>query len=130
VHPQFHWCPDGPLSTVLLLFALEAEGKSLREFIAQVPQYVTLRENIACKNERKEKIVADVEKAITQQFPNYTDFSSVDGVRLALKNGWVLIRASGTEPFIRLTVEGESLKAARDIMNEGVKLVNKHVGGT
>jgi hypothetical protein len=27
-----------------------------------------------------------------------------------------------------LTVEGESLKAARDIMNKGVSLVKEHVG--
>ena len=128
VHPQFHWCPDGPLSAVLVLQALEEEGKSLREFIAQVPEYVTLRENLACRNEQKQKIVAAIEKTITHAFPDYTDFSTVDGVRLALKNGWVLIRASGTEPLIRLTVEGESLKAARDIMKRGVALVKQHVG--
>ena len=26
VHPKFHWCPDGPLSAVLLLKALEEEN--------------------------------------------------------------------------------------------------------
>ena len=128
VHPQFHWCPDGPLSAVLVLKALEEEGMSLREFITQVPQYVTLRENLACKNEQKQKIVAAIEKTITHAFPDYMDFSTVDGVRLALKNGWVLIRSSGTEPLIRLTVEGESLKAARDIMQRGVALVKQHSG--
>jgi phosphoglucosamine mutase len=128
VHPQHHWCPDGPLSAVLLLSALEAENLSLRELIAQVPEYVTLRENIVCKNEQKHQIVSAIEKTITQAFVDYTDFSTVDGVRLAFKNGWVLIRASGTEPLIRLTVEGESLKAARDIMNKGVKIVMQHVG--
>ena len=34
VHPQIHYCPDGPLSAVLLLQALEEENKSLGEFIA------------------------------------------------------------------------------------------------
>ena len=128
VHPRFHYCPDGPLSAVLFLKALEEENKSLREFVAEVPRYVTLRENIACKNDLKHKAVASIEKGLKSAFPEYTDFSTVDGVRLALKNGWLLIRASGTEPLIRLTVEGESLKAAKDIMSKGTALVKKHVG--
>jgi len=125
VHPRFHYCPDGPLSAVLLLKALEEAGKGLREFVAEVPEYVTLRENIACKNDLKHKLVAGIEKALRYAFPDYTDFSAVDGVRLALENGWLLIRASGTEPLIRLTVEGESLKAANDIMRRGAALVKK-----
>jgi len=127
IHPQFHYCPDGLLSAVLLLKALEEENKSLREFVAEVPEYVTLRENIVCKNEFKHEAVAIIEKIIKSAFPEYTDFSTVDGVRVASKKGWVLIRASGTEPLIRLTVEGESLKAARDIMENGTALVKKHV---
>ena len=49
------------------------------------------------------------------------------GVRLALENGWLLIRALGTKPLIRLTVEGESLKVASDIMAQGKALVKRHV---
>ena len=128
VHPSFHYCPDGPLSAVLMLKALEAEGKSLREFVADVPEYVTLRENIACENSVKQRAVAGIERDIRGVFPEFKDFSTVDGVRLALKDGWLLIRASGTEPLVRLTVEGESLKVASDIMQQGKALVQKHVG--
>ena len=123
VHPRFHYCPDGPFSAVLLLKALEEEGTSLREFVAEVPEYVTLRENLPCRNDLKHKVIASIEKAAKSAFPEYTDFSTVDGVRLALKKGWLLIRASGTEPLIRVTVEGESLKAANDIMGRGTVLV-------
>jgi phosphoglucosamine mutase len=127
VHPSFHYCPDGPLSAVLMLKALEEECKSLREFVAAVPEYVTLRENMACRNDLKQQAVAEIEKNIKLAFPAYVDFSTVDGVRLALENGWLLIRASGTEPLIRVTVEGESLKVANDIMAQGNELVKKYV---
>ncbi len=130
VHPQFHWCPDGPLSAVLVLKALEEQGKGLRELVAEVPQYVTIRENVSVKNEDKQRIISAVEKTITRLFPEYKDMSTIDGVRLALKNGWILIRASGTEPIIRLTVESESLKAALHIMDKGVSLVKQNTGGT
>ncbi len=55
VHPRWHWCPDGPLSAVLMLAALEAEDKSLKEFIQTVPQYVTLRENLKCQTTKNTK---------------------------------------------------------------------------
>ena len=53
VHPQIHLCPDGPLSAALFLKALEYEGKTVSEFISEVPEYITKRENIVCKNELK-----------------------------------------------------------------------------
>ena len=127
VHPRFHYCPDGPLSAVLLLQALEKEDRSLSKFVAEVPEYVTLRENIPCRNDYKHKVVASLETALFSAFPDYTELSTVDGVRLALKSGWLLIRASGTEPLIRLTVEGESLKAAKDIMSRGAALIKRHI---
>ena len=129
VHPAQHFCPDGPLSAALFLKALEDEGKSVSEFVGEVPEYITLRENIACRNDLKGKAVAIIEGEVKKVFADYTDFSTVDGVRLALKNGWLLIRASGTEPLIRLTVEGESQAVAKELMRKATALIRKHVEG-
>lgn len=128
IHPQFHFCPDGILSSVLLLKALEDEGKKLSEFVSEVPKYQTVRENIACKNEVKHKVMEKVEGGLRSVFPSCRQVSMVDGVRLSLEDGWILVRASGTEPFIRLTVEAESLKVAEEIMEKGVMFVRGLVG--
>ena len=129
VHPAQHFCPDGPLSAALFLKALEDEGKGVSEFVGEVPEYITRRENVACRNDLKNKAVAGIEDEIKSIFSDYTDFSTVDGVRLALKNGWLLIRASGTEPLIRLTVEGESQAVAKELMRKATALISKHVKG-
>ncbi len=128
IHPQFHYCPDGILSSALLLEALEDESKSLAEFIADTPKYPILRENFGCKNEMKEKVVEEIGENLKPAFPGYREFSTVDGVRVVLEKGWLLVRASGTEPVIRLTVEGESLKAAKQIMEEGTKSIKNLLG--
>jgi phosphoglucosamine mutase len=127
VHPQSHYCPDGPLSAALMLKALEEENRSLSEFISVVPEYITMRENIACKNELKHEAVAKIGAALKKVFPDYADFSTVDGVRLALKYGWLLIRASGTEPLLRLTVEGKSSAVANNITEKATALIKKQV---
>ena len=127
VHPRLHFCPDGPLSAALFLWALEEEGKSVSGFIGEVPQYITMRENIVCNNEAKYRVVDKLGAALKAEFAAYTDFSTVDGARLALKNGWLLVRASGTEPLIRLTVEGETQQAAKDITRVATALIHKQV---
>jgi len=127
VHPQSHFCPDGPLSAALMLKALEAENKSLSQFISDVPQYITRRENIPCQNEQKYAAVTKIGADLKTEFADYTDFSTVDGVRLTLKHGWLLIRASGTEPLIRLTVEGESDAEANDITEKATAVIKKEV---
>ena len=127
VHPKLHYCPDGPISAALMLKALEEENKSLSQFISEVPEYITQRLNIVCMNEQKYNIVKKIGADLKMAFPTYTNFSTVDGVRLALKNGWLLVRASGTEPLIRLTVEGESLAVANNITKEATAIIKKLV---
>ena len=127
VHPQTHLCPDGPLSAAMFLAALEEEGKSVSEFISEVPEYITERVNIICNNEKKHKLVEKLGGFLKAEFPAYTDFSTIDGVRLALKNGWLLVRASGTEPLIRLTVEGESQMVEKDLTAKATALIHKQI---
>jgi phosphoglucosamine mutase len=124
VHPAYHYCPDGPLSAVLFLNALEDVGKSMSEFIGKVPQFLTLREKVKCENDLKKPVLTLIEKNVKKAYPGFKDFSTVDGVRIAVEEGWALIRPSGTEPVIRVTVEGESLKAAHDIIERGKAVIH------
>jgi phosphomannomutase len=64
IHPQFHFCPDGPLSGVLLLKTLEKEEKTLDEFISKVPNFSTLRENIYCSNQIKNRTIKEIKRKI------------------------------------------------------------------
>jgi phosphoglucosamine mutase len=84
-----------------------------------------LRESFPCRNDVKYALVAAVGEELKRVFSGFEGFSSVDGVRLSLRQGWVLVRASGTEPVLRLTVEGESLSAAKEIMGKTVAVVKR-----
>jgi phosphoglucosamine mutase len=125
IHPQMHYCPDGILSCALLLETLEDENLEMSKFVAEAPVYPTTRKNIVCKNMHKHGITRQLEKCLKTAFPEHREVSDIDGVRLALEEGWILVRASGTEPVIRLTVEAESMKTANKIMARGIIPVRK-----
>jgi phosphoglucosamine mutase len=111
----------------MVMTALEEQDISLSQFIAKVPQYKIVRKNLACPNEFKFTVVEEMLEKLKMIFPDYANLSTVDGVRLRLREGWILVRASGTEPAVRLTVEGESLRTANRIMRRGREAVMKHI---
>jgi phosphoglucosamine mutase len=127
VHPTFHHCPDGIVSALMVMTALQEQDISLSEFVAKVPQYKIVRKNLACPNEFKFTVVEEMLEKLKMIFPDYVNLSTVDGVRLRLREGWILVRASGTEPAVRLTVEGESLRTANRIMRRGREIAMKYI---
>jgi phosphoglucosamine mutase len=127
IHPQLHYCPDGILTSALLLETLEEEETELSEFVAQAPAYPTVRKNIACKNTEKHRVMRQLAESLNAAFPDRRELSNIDGVRIVLEKGWMLVRASGTEPMIRLTVEAESLRTANKIMEKSTIMVRKLV---
>lgn len=48
-----------------------------------------------------------------------------DGIRLSFADGWLLIRASGTEPKVRVTAEAKSQAQAEKLYNSGIRIVKE-----
>ena len=50
-----------------------------------------------------------------------------DGVKLICSDSsWLMLRASGTEPLVRVYSESKSLKHSREILKFGASLVSKY----
>ena len=48
----------------------------------------------------------------------YDDVSTLDGVRVDLGDAWFLLRASGTEPVVRITAEARDADRAEAVFAE------------
>jgi len=123
IHGDVHLTPDGILSGLRVLEMMEYFDDKLCNLLDDVPSYVNLREKIPCEESKKSsvmKYVIEYGEKVFQKTPE-----TVDGARFNLEDGWVLIRPSGTEPCIRIRVEGKSSTIAKDLLERGIKLVRE-----
>lgn len=109
---------DGILANLLILEAMAYENKSLTELqkdVANILGRKFYNDRIDLKLENREKL-----NEILTRFKNTEDFADLrvvkkdfkDGVKLYLEDNssWVLVRASGTEPLLRIYFESDSLE--------------------
>jgi phosphoglucosamine mutase len=130
ISPEFHYCPDGVLSSILLLEALESERKTLSEFVAEASYYPLRKKSIGCPNERKTEVMLKIKNALPSIFPRATELADIDGIRSSLLDSWLLIRASGTEPLIRVKVEAKTTQEAEKTMKKCTSLLHKAIKET
>ena len=99
IWPDRALCPDGPLAAVTLAELVAREG-SLARPVDGIDDYPLRRDNVEV--DAKEAVMAAVEDAL---LADYDDVDPIDGVRVQTDAGWFLVRASGTQPLVRLTAE-------------------------
>lgn len=128
VHPDIHMCPDGILTALKILEALEEKEMKLEDFVFEAPEYPIDRAKIQCKDKIKLLIMEAISDKYQDYFKNVDSIQEIDGVRFKLENGWVLIRPSGTEPIIRITVEGKTKNDVNNYMEKGKSFVKNIIG--
>ncbi|MGZ7069916.1 MAG: phosphoglucosamine mutase [Methanobacterium sp.] len=117
LHPDFCMCPDGILSALKVIEIVEKKGP-LSKLLDDIPSYPTVRDKIECENIQKTLIMEKVKEELPDYFDDVKDVNFIDGVRISMEDGsWVLIRPSGTESYIRITLEGRTMEKAREIRN-------------
>ena len=61
-----------------------------------------------------------VAEAVSDQ---YDRVSTMDGVRVETDEGWFLVRASGTQPLVRVTAEARDAERADELLETAESLV-------
>ncbi len=110
--PALHIGRDAPLGVALILQYLARELSPVSTLVAAAPRYRIVK----AKTPRG----ADLQAAFTALKARFPDASTDerDGLRLSWPGRWVHLRASGTEPVIRVIAEapseGDALKMLED----------------
>ena len=109
---------DGILSSLQLVKAVLESGKKPSELSDEITIYPQVLKNAKVKNENKTKYEKDPEiRAAIQKVE-----AEMEG------SGRVLIRPSGTEPLVRVMLEGEDVEHITELAQELAKLLTKRFG--
>jgi phosphoglucosamine mutase len=108
IFPEHNLCPDGVFAACKLAELVCKEPLSGQ--VSNLPRYPRKKGTLACPNEAKSMFMASVATRLKELEP--VDISTQDGIRIQFETSWALIRPSGTEPKIRITVEAEDDGAA------------------
>jgi len=118
---------DGVFASLKLAEILSKSDDKLSEMVASLPQYPSVYEkNFECADNLK---FAFIEK-LRSRFKEYgIKTLDIDGVKLIEEDGWVILRASNTEPVIRISAEARTEEKLEELYGFAVKELNKVMKG-
>ncbi len=107
---------DGIYAALRLLQILSAEGKSVGELLADLPQGISTPEiRRDCPDDIKFDAVAEVREALRGK----GELTEIDGARITYDDGaWALVRASNTGPVIVLRFEAPTEARLTEIQTD------------
>lgn len=115
---------DGIFACALVVEMLARTGKCISEIQAEVwkitGRLYTLEESLPATPEMRVRIPKLMKETPIPTIGAYPvkSISHVDGTKVLLENdNWALLRFSGTEPVLRLMVEGDSPEKAEELIN-------------
>ena len=127
IFPEVHLCPDGPLAACKILELLDWAKQPLSQLIDDLPTTHLLRTSVTCSNTQKTQVMTEIAFAL-EKWKDVHEVNRLDGVRVSFSDSsWVLIRPSGTEPVIRVTVEAFSASRAKSLLKNAQTTLKKQI---
>jgi phosphomannomutase len=122
IFPPVCWVRDSLSAMALVLELLAHEGKPLSQLVAALPRYAMVKRKLELAAVGGMAAVAPALASVKARFANER-ISDVDGVRVDFADGWVHLRASNTEPIIRIIAEAPTAARANELCDECAKSV-------
>ncbi len=122
---DFHFCDSGEWAAMRILSAFaaaKARGEKVSEFLAPITRKYFNSGEMNFKVTDKPAAIERVLKA-AESFGKEIARETMDGVRVEFAEGWISVRQSNTEPYLRLLAEcdtSERLDAWKKAMSAAV----------
>jgi phosphomannomutase/phosphoglucomutase len=117
IYPELSLAKDGIFTAAKIVEAIC--GKPLSKWMEEIPAYYNVKARVECGEKGKKSILDGINRHAKQKGYKIMD---IDGIRLTFDDSWVIVRASGTEPYVRIFGEAKSKGKAEALVKEYEKL--------
>lgn len=114
IYPELHYGRDALVGAALFLSALAQSDLKMSEYRKQFPEYKMIKDRIDLEPGTD---VAKILEAIKEKYQG-EEITDIDGVKIDWPEVWVHLRASNTEPIIRIYAEAKNIELAEEKVQE------------
>jgi len=115
--PDFHYGRDALIGIALILTHLAESKKTAKQLRNSYPDYFISKNKIELENGID---LTSIFSKIQQKYKS-NPLTTIDGLRIEFDNDWVHLRASNTEPIIRIIAESNFETTANNIATKLIK---------
>jgi phosphomannomutase len=110
IFPSVHLCRDSYTGMAFLLDRLARAPGTVSERVAGLPSFHRRSSKVAFEHGRLGPLMQALEAAYPEAQSNHAD-----GLKLSFADGWIHVRASNTEPLLRIAAEATSAVRAEQL---------------
>ncbi|MBI1902476.1 MAG: phosphoglucosamine mutase [Planctomycetia bacterium] len=122
IDPRVGYVRDSFVAMALVLEAMATRGLAVSELAAELPRYEIVKARLEMAGEAVAKAWKGLEARFADARPD-----RLDGLRLDWPEKWLSVRASNTEPIVRVFAEARSRADAERLCRETCDLLKKFV---
>jgi len=112
--PELHYGRDALVGTALFLSALVDSGLKMSEYRKLFPDYKMIKDRVDLEVGTD---MAKILEAVKEKYQG-EEITDIDGIKIDWPEVWVHLRASNTEPIIRIYAEAKKLELAQEKVGE------------
>jgi len=116
IYPALHATRDGLLAAAIALDWLAADSRPLSARVAELPPLVMVKRKLDLRIQDPDAMATSLAAA----FPD-GERNTLDGVKYVWEDAWVQVRASGTEPIVRILAEASTGARADDLASRAAE---------
>jgi phosphomannomutase len=103
IYPSINFARDSQVGMAPILHLLASSGRTVSEFMAELPCYVMIKEKRTCPSNKIPGVLRMVQRECADR-----PMGTRGGVKVVLPDRWFHVRGSNTEPIVRVVAEGPS----------------------